>query len=88
MVTHFQSIARPFGQPRVVFTMDTACDPSPHALIIFAGLYQSVQKIYLSGKKPKTLIPYFIQKLYDKHIFMKKKLDVLDIIRITEFFLL
>lgn len=47
-LTHFQSIARPFGQPRVVFTMDRACDPSPQALIIFAGLYQSVQKIYLS----------------------------------------
>lgn len=48
VVAHLQSIARPFGQPRVVFTIDKACDPSPHALIIFAGRYQSVQKIYLS----------------------------------------
>lgn len=46
-LTHLQSIARPFGQPRVVLTIDRACDPSPQALIIFAGRYQSVQKIYL-----------------------------------------
>lgn len=47
---HLQSIARPLGQPRVVFTIDRACDPSPQALIIFAGRYQSVQKIYLKKK--------------------------------------
>ena len=52
-LTHFQSIARPFGQPRVVFIMDKACDPSPHALIIFAGRYQSVQKIYLLRENRK-----------------------------------
>ena len=50
LLAHLQSIARPFGQPRVVFTIDRACDPSPHALIIFAGRYQSVQKIYLKKK--------------------------------------
>lgn len=49
-LTYFQSIAKPFGQPRVVLTMDRACDPSPQALIILAGRYQSVQKIYLENK--------------------------------------
>lgn len=43
--THLQSMARPLGQPRVVFTIDRACDPSPQARMIFAGRYQSVQKI-------------------------------------------
>lgn len=52
-LTYFQSIAKPFGQPRVVLTMDRACDPSAQALIILAGRYQSVQKIYLSDKKIK-----------------------------------
>lgn len=46
-LTYFQSIAKPFGQPRVVLTMERACDPSPQALIILAGRYQSVQKMYL-----------------------------------------
>lgn len=49
-LTYFQSIAKPFGQPRVVLTMERACDPSPQALIILAGRYQSVQKIYLPNK--------------------------------------
>lgn len=53
--THLQSMARPFGQPRVVFTIDRACDPSPQALIIFAGRYQSVQNIYLSRQNVSQL---------------------------------
>lgn len=55
-LTYFQSIAKPFGQPRVVLTMDRACDPSPQALIILAGRYQSVQKIYLSDKNQREFI--------------------------------
>lgn len=55
-LTYFQSIAKPFGQPRVVLTMDRACDPSPQALIILAGRYQSVQKIYLSDKNKREVI--------------------------------
>lgn len=54
-LTYFQSIAKPFGQPRVVLTMDRACDPSPQALIILAGRYQSVQKIYLADKNKREV---------------------------------
>lgn len=67
-LAYLQSIARPFGQPRVVFTIDRACDPSHQALIIFAGRYQSVQKIYLPMKQ--TLyhyMTYFNQIFYLFH---------------------
>lgn len=62
-VTYFQSIAKPFGQPRVVLTMDKACEPSPQALIILAGRYQSVQKIYLSDKSQKEFIINCLKQL-------------------------
>lgn len=44
---HLQSMARPLGQPSVVFTIGKAWDPSLQALMIFAGRNQSVQNIYL-----------------------------------------
>lgn len=55
-LAYFQSIAKPFGQPSVVLTMDRACDPSPQALMILAGRYQSVQKIYLFNEYKRLFI--------------------------------
>lgn len=46
---YLQSMARPLGQPSVVFTIGKAWDPSLQALMIFAGRNQSVQNIYLKG---------------------------------------
>ena len=53
---YLQSMASPLGQPRVVLTMERACDPSHHALIILAGRYQSVQKIYLWGNTDNGIV--------------------------------
>lgn len=44
---YLQSMARPLGQPSVVFTIGKAWDPSLQALMILAGRNQSVQNIYL-----------------------------------------
>lgn len=46
---YLQSMARPLGQPSVVFTIGKVWDPSLQALMIFAGRNQSVQNIYLKG---------------------------------------
>lgn len=40
-----QSMAKPLGQPSVVFTIGKAWDPSLQALMILAGRNQSVQNI-------------------------------------------
>lgn len=52
--SYLQSIARPLGQPSVVFTIDKAWDPSLQALMILAGRNQSVQNIYLKEEHKKT----------------------------------
>jgi hypothetical protein len=74
-LAHLQSIARPLGQPSVVLTIDRACDPSHQALIIFAGRYQSVQKIYLPNKTYTFTNNHTYMGKYDRVCFTSTKVD-------------
>lgn len=73
-LSYLQSIAKPLGQPSVVFTIDKAWDPSLQALMILAGRNQSVQNIYLKmkGNCPESVNGH--KKIHkcnaqDKHLF-------------------